>query len=133
MALNNFADVQNLLNNFVASAGVTPTQAPHGVFWDTDYESFMNLSIFGEYPVVDKGNSAGSNIILALKGELSGIPQMPQPDPPYNNANPSQSEVISELSAWIDAGCPNGSASGGLQGGAPTERKSDDDGGDNPY
>ncbi|MET1112130.1 MAG: hypothetical protein ABWX67_11450 [Allosphingosinicella sp.] len=125
MALNNFADVQNLLNDFVASAGVSPTQAPHGVFWDTDYESFMNLSIFNEYPVVDKGNAAASNIILALQGNLSGIPQMPQPDPPYNSANPSQDEVIAALSAWINAGCPNGSSEGS-QGGPPTERRSDD-------
>lgn len=108
MALNNFADVQALLNNFVASAGVTPDQAPHGVFWDTDYESFMNLSIFGQYPVVEKGNSANSNIILALKGTLPDIPQMPQPSPPYNEANPSQDQVIEALSGWIDAGCPNG-------------------------
>jgi hypothetical protein len=129
MALNNFADVQNLLNNFVASAGVTPAQAPHGVFWDTDYESFMSLSIFGEYPVVDKGDAAASNIILALQGTLSGIPQMPQPSPPYNEANPSQDEVIAELSAWINAGCPNG-ASDGLQDGPPVEKRSDD--GDGP-
>jgi hypothetical protein len=119
MALNNFADVQNLLNNFVASAGVTPAQAPHGVFWDTDYESFMNLSIFDQYPVVTKGDAATSNIILALMGTLPDIPQMPQPSPPYESASPSQSDVIAELSAWINAGCPNGGAAANESGPGP--------------
>ena len=56
---------------------------------------------------------------------------MPQPSPPYNNANPSQDEVIAALSGWIDAGCPNGAAaqaSGGTDG-PPTERRSDDESG----
>lgn len=108
--LNNFADVQNLLNTFVASAGVTPQQAPHHVFWNTDYESFMQLKIFGKYQVVVPNDVAGSDIIAALNGTLSGIPRMPRPSPPYDNASPSQEDVVAALSGWIEAGCPNGAA-----------------------
>jgi hypothetical protein len=124
ITLNNFTDVQNLLNNFVASAGVTPQLAPHHVFWNTDYDSFMKLKIFGQYQVVVPHNVGASDIIAALNGTLSGIPRMPRPNPPYDAANPSQSDVVAALTAWINAGCPNGSTaakpkagSGGKAGG----------------
>jgi hypothetical protein len=60
---------------------------------------------------------------------------MPQPSPPYNSANPSQDEVIQALSAWIDAGCPNGAAAqaSGGDDGPPTERRSDDESGGSRY
>ncbi|HYI39409.1 MAG TPA: hypothetical protein VE053_03735 [Allosphingosinicella sp.] len=108
--LNDFADVQNLLNAFVASAGVTPQEAPHHTFWNTDYQSFMQLKIFGKYQVVVPKDVAASDIIAALNGTLAGIPRMPRPSPPYDNASPSQDDVVAALSAWIEAGCPNGAA-----------------------
>jgi len=41
-----------------------------------------------------------------LKGTLEGYPQMPQPSTPYNAETPTQDDVISEISALIDSGCP---------------------------
>jgi len=107
--LKNYQDVQNLLNSFVSANSLTPALAPHGVFWNTlSYDQFVtgNVPNLG-VPVLVKGNSADSNIIQVLKGTSSEFPPMPQPNPPYNDKSPSQNDVISQLSAWIDAGCPN--------------------------
>lgn len=120
--LKNYADVQTLLNSFVASAGVTPSLAPHHVFWQAlSYEQFITGNVpgvSGNYKILVVGNSAQSNIIMALSGTPNSpfdpnkgtIGQMPYPNAPYNSANPSQNDVITALAAWIDAGCPNGSA-----------------------
>jgi hypothetical protein len=115
--LNSYADVQTLLNDFVASAGVTPGLAPHGIFWETlSYDEFTTGNVPGIHPPVQilvKGDAASSNIILALSGEgpLFGpggrIGQMPRPDPPYDSASPSQADVITALSNWINANCPD--------------------------
>ena len=118
--LNSYADVQNLLNTFVTSAGVTPAGAPHGVFWTTlSYEEFTTGNVpgvghayGGPYKILEIGDSKNSNLIQILCDPNSTIAknlgQMPQPSPPYNNATPSQDEVCSALSDWIDRKCPNG-------------------------
>jgi hypothetical protein len=121
--LNNYADVQNLLNAFVAATvpPVTPGLAPHGIFWNTlSYEEFTTGNVPGVHyhgkalPILVIGNAAASNIIQALSGTAGspfgpggGIGQMPRPTPPYNSGNPSQTEVIAALSEWINNGCPN--------------------------
>jgi hypothetical protein len=108
--LNSYADVQAALNNFVQQAGVTPGQAPHGVFWlNLTYEQFTtgnvpNISP-GPWKILVVGNSKNSNIIQILSGiggAFDDFGQMPQPNPPYAG----QIALIAELAAWIDAGCP---------------------------
>jgi hypothetical protein len=111
--LNNYADVQAALNHFVQQAGVTPGQAPHGAFWTSmTYEEFTTGTVPGNvvggpWKILEVGNSQGSNIIQILSGTgdvTNANGQMPQPNPPYN---PEQATLITELAAWLDAGCPN--------------------------
>lgn len=118
VTINNYTDLQTVLNDFVSSAGVTPAQAPHGTFWNSlSYSDFIN----GEVPhvpgfkILTVGDASTSNIVMALAGtpgspfdpNTGNIGQMPQPNPPYDDATPSQAEVIAALSAWINNGCPN--------------------------
>jgi hypothetical protein len=113
MALKNYAQVQAALNAFVAKAGVTPGQAPHGAFWNSlTYDQFINGNIPGVQPgpwkILVVGDSKNSNIIQILSGTgdaYNDFGQMPQPNPPYE---PEQTTLIGELAAWIDAKCPNG-------------------------
>jgi hypothetical protein len=112
-AIKNYADVQAALNNFVQQAGVTPGQAPHGTFWNTmSYTDFTtgnvpNVSQGGPWKILVVGDSKSSNIIQILSGvgnAFNYFGQMPQPNPPYE---PEQTQLIAQLAAWIDAGCPN--------------------------
>jgi hypothetical protein len=112
MAISNYADVQNALNTFVKQAGVTPGQAPHGAFWNTmSYDQFTTGNVpgvpGGPWKILVIGSSQQSNIIQILMGvgkAADTFGQMPQPNPPYN---PEQTQLITDLSGWIDAGCPN--------------------------
>lgn len=82
-------------------------QSPHGAFWSTlAYQDFVtgdvpNLGI----PILVKSNSAGSNLILALRGKApfdgSQFPRMPADGPPFLT-----DAQIGPIAAWIDAGCP---------------------------
>lgn len=121
ITMSNFADVQKYLSQFVTAAGVTPALAPHGVFYhDLNYSQFTTGDVPGVagYKILEVGNSAKSNIIMALAGTPNSpfdpnsgtIGQMPQPSPPYDSSSPTESDIISALSKWIDAGCPNANA-----------------------
>ncbi|HRQ64411.1 MAG TPA: hypothetical protein PKZ76_06050 [Xanthomonadaceae bacterium] len=110
--LKSYADVQQALDSFVATAGVPIAGAPHGPFWKTlSYQQFVTGNVPNVNPafkILVKGDPANSTIIQILKGtgEAAGIfGQMPRPSPPYN---PEQANLISALSDWIAAGCPNG-------------------------
>lgn len=116
--INSYAAVQNLLNDFVTSAGVTPALAPHKVFWeDLDYNEFVTGNVpgvqGGTIPILVKGDADSSNLIKILKGPLTSfrINQMPEYSPPYNAASPSQSDVINGLTYWIINNCPEFAAS----------------------
>lgn len=82
-------------------------QSPHGAFWNTlSYNDFVNGTVPNvEVSIVIKGNSAQSNLILALRGQPpfdgSQFPQMPADGPPYLTE-----AQIAPIAAWIDAGCP---------------------------
>lgn len=119
--INNYSDLQNLLNKFVAGSGVTPGLAPHKVFWNTlTHEEFITQDVPGVpgFKILVVGNAAESNIIQALSGTPNtpfdpndpnaSIGQMPQPSPPYNASAPTQTDVIAALTDWINNGCPNG-------------------------
>jgi hypothetical protein len=113
---NNYADVQAGLTAFVNQAGVNIEGAPHGAFWQTlDYTEFTTGDIpgvtrGGPWPILVCGQSANSNIIQILEGigtAAQNFGRMPRPRPPYE---PEQSDTITALAAWIDAGCPNPSS-----------------------
>lgn len=112
MAISSYAELQQFITNILKENGNHPEDAPHGSFWDNlSYEQFVtgNVPGVGPYPILIKGNSAQSNIILALKGEPpfdgSVFNQMPADGPPYFT-----DEQIQEIADWIDAGCPNGTS-----------------------
>jgi hypothetical protein len=81
--------------------------SPHGAFWSTlSYNDFVTGDVPNMgMPVLVKGSSAKSNIILALTGQPpfdgSQFSQMPADGPPFLTA-----AQIAPIAAWIDAGCP---------------------------
>lgn len=116
--LNSFAEVQDLLDKFVAANQLTPGPAPHGVFWrqwgdgsPTTYTDFTTGDVPGiGLPILVKGNAAKSNLITILSGPLGRLPQMPRPNPPYNANTPTQDDVVAALTDWINNNCPDTSS-----------------------
>lgn len=122
--ISSYADLQNYLNatlkGLISSQTGndelqdTETQSPHGAFWNTlTYEQFVTgnvPNVFPAMPILVKGSSQTSNIILALQGaagtpfdpNTGSIGQMPADGPPFFTA-----AQIQPVSDWIDAGCPN--------------------------
>jgi hypothetical protein len=102
-----FAQVQNALQTFVQTNHIPISGAPHGNMWERgtpaeQYQNFVTGVAIPGYPILQKGNGKGSNIILALSGlspfDGSEFPQMPAGGP-YLDA-----DTIAAISAWIDAG-----------------------------
>lgn len=128
MALTNYAAVQKyltgILNRNISTVTGNSEQAdsanaPHGVFWNNlTYDQFVNGNVPGvndpstgqPMPILVKGNSKKSNIILALQGaagtpfeaNTGSIGQMPADGPPFLTA-----DQVQPIADWIDAGCPN--------------------------
>jgi hypothetical protein len=108
--LNSYADVQQYLDNLIATLGSNIGGAPHGAFWNTmNYQQFTTGNVpgvSGNWKVLEVGSSTTSNIILALRGDSpfdgSTFPQMPADGPPFADAG-----QIQPLADWIDHGCPN--------------------------
>jgi hypothetical protein len=113
MALLSFGAVQAFLTKVMDDNHEmgTMARAPHRDFWNSlTYEEFTeglmpHLKI--PLPILVKGNSAASNLILSLRGEG------PLFDPKTGKIGPMPlhgtrfTEVqIRELANWIDAGCP---------------------------
>jgi hypothetical protein len=114
--LNTFADVQNFIDQVLNANGQTGGlgASPHGAFWRTmKYDDFVTGNVPGvkddagnPMPVLVKGSSATSNLILALQGTAGifgpqgTIGQMPANGPPW--FTPDQ---ITSIANWIDAGC----------------------------
>lgn len=124
MALTSFADVQKFFNDFIAEHGIQITGAPHGAFWETSYDDFVNGNVPGGSQTADPntgqplkilviGHPEQSNIIFALAGTAgtfwdnnSGpnnqgyFGQMPYNGPYFST------DQINDLSDWIKNNCP---------------------------
>jgi hypothetical protein len=116
--LNSFSDVQKFITKVLTDNGDigSVTGAPHKAFWsDLSYDQFVNGNVPGvpdpasgkPVPILVKGNSANSNLILSLQGKgplfdptTGSIGQMPFQGTPF-----SDDQIIS-IANWIDAGCP---------------------------
>jgi hypothetical protein len=117
--LNSFADVQNFITKVLTDnreIGDVPN-SPHKAFWKTStYDEFVNGSVPGvtdpatgqPIPILVKGNSTISNLILSLQGKgplfdptTGSIGQMPADGPPIFT-----DDQIMSIAQWIDAGCP---------------------------
>ena len=119
MALRSFAAVQTFITTVLAQNGEEGgvPGAPHKAFWATlSYDDFVNGAVpgvqdpttGGPIPILVKGNSAQSNLILSLQGKgplfdpnTGTFGQMPANGPPMFT-----SDQIQQLADWIDAGCP---------------------------
>jgi hypothetical protein len=107
-AFQTFAQVQNALQTFVDNNNIPISDAPHGVMWARgttpaeQYTAFTTGDAIGGYPIMQVGNGAASNIILALSGQApfdgSTFPQMP-PGGPYLDQN-----TVTMISNWISNG-----------------------------
>ena len=120
MALHNYKDVQAFISNIMEEnkvAGAPPPKSPHKAFWlSMAYDDFVNGDVPGvkdpatgnPITILSKGNSATSNLVLALRG------QGPLFDPnhgafgrmPANSQTPFTDNQIKEIADWIDRGCP---------------------------
>lgn len=135
--LNSYEDVKNHLNQILtANDQMGATQfAPHGDWWNSmTYEEFVSGNVPGDIgsdqpmPILVRGNSAQSNIVMALQGtagtpfdpETGSIGQMPASGPLFTK------DQIQPLADWIDAGCPDGvvNAGAGDGGGQPPDGRS---------
>lgn len=110
--------VQQFIISILKANGQTAGHAPHKDFWATlSYPDFVtgpvpNVSdpVTGDpMPILVKGDSAKSNLILALRGakgtvfdpDTGAFGQMPANGPPFFT-----DDQINSIAAWIDAGCP---------------------------
>jgi hypothetical protein len=115
--INSFLDLQNFFTKVLTDnreIGGIPA-SPHAAFWKTmSYQQFVTGTVPGvtddagkPIPILVKGSSAASNLILSLqgKGPLFGpggsIGQMPANGPPMFT-----DDQIKSIANWIDAGCP---------------------------
>jgi hypothetical protein len=121
--LNSFTAVQQFINQVLSQnkeqGGVQVS--PHKAFWNTlTYDQFVNGNVPGvsdpntgnPVSILVKGNSAQSNLILALQGSgpmfgPGAFGQMPANGPPFFSA-----DQINSIAAWIDQGCPQRSRTG---------------------
>ncbi|MDB5310234.1 MAG: hypothetical protein JWO38_4436 [Gemmataceae bacterium] len=114
--LNHYADVQKFISSILSANGQSAAGAPHGTFWESlKYTDFVTGNVpnvadpnTGQpMPILIKGDSAHSNIILALQGvgpifgPNGAYGQMPADGPPFFT-----DDQINSIAAWIDAGCP---------------------------
>jgi hypothetical protein len=106
--------ITKVLTDNAEAGGVAAS--PHKAFWSAlTYAQFVNGNVPGvtddagqPIPILVKGNSAGSNLILSLQGKgplfdtnTGSIGQMPANGPPMFTV-----DQVNSIAAWIDAGCP---------------------------
>ena len=109
--MTGFNDIVDLLDGLVVGRSVRK----HGPFWrGKTRDDFVATKVFGR-PIIDLGDPAGSNLVLALKGEPPfGADQPDAPDTAIFSRMPSggpaaSPEIIATILAWIAAGCPDDS------------------------
>jgi hypothetical protein len=105
--LNSFDEVKALLNQFVTDNGTDLSGSPHGAFWNTDYDSFVNGDVPGVrgVKILVKGDPDKSNLIKILQGPITvngrTIERMPADGSPF-----MPPDKIASLAGWIRNNCP---------------------------
>jgi outer membrane protein assembly factor BamB len=116
--LKSYQEVQQLIVSTLKANNEPFNQAPHKDFWATlSYDEFVTGNVPNvqdpntgkPMPILVKGDSSKSNLILALRGakgtlfdpDTGAIGRMPANGPPYFTA-----AQINAIAGWIDAGCP---------------------------
>lgn len=120
MALHTYPEVQAFITKVMEEnkkPGAPAPAAPHKAFWLTlSYKDFTEGNVPGvldpvtkqPIPILIKGNSKASNLILSLRG-LGALfnPVNGSFGPmPANGRQLFTEEQVAELAGWIDAGCP---------------------------
>jgi len=121
--LNSFLDVQNFIDQILTQNGEQGgvPSSPHKAFWRTlTYDQFVGGNVPGNVtdqngqpiPILVKGNSAISNLILSLQGQGpifgpdGSIERMPANADPPGGPPFFTADQIASIAAWIDKGCP---------------------------
>lgn len=116
--LTSYPQVQQFISQILTANNQTGdvANAPHKAFWSNlTYSQFVSGNVPGvadpntgkPMPILVKGNSAQSNIIMALRGvgplfDANGsYGQMPADGPPFFT-----DDQITSIANWIDANCP---------------------------
>jgi hypothetical protein len=116
--LDHYVDVQKFIASILKANGQGWAGARHKNFWETlSYDEFVNGNVpnvpdpdtAAPIPILVKGNSAKSNIILALQGatgtmfdpDSGAIGRMPGNGPPFFS-----DDQIKSIADWIDRNCP---------------------------
>ena len=116
--LNHYPEVQSFIAAILKANSESAANAPHKDFWSTlSYDQFVNGNVPGvpdpttgkPMPILVSGNSAASNIIMALRGTKGTVfdpasgafGQMPADGPPMFT-----DDQIQSIANWIDANCP---------------------------
>jgi hypothetical protein len=116
--LDHYPDVQQFITAILKANGEYPVGGPHKNFWETlSYDEFVDGNVPGvkdptthqPMPILVKGKSAQSNLILALRGaqntvfdpNTGDIGQMPANGPPFFT-----DDQINSIADWIDRNCP---------------------------
>ena len=112
--MSGFSQVQQILDTAVGGPTAV-VGGPHGAFWrGKTRDQFVVLQVVG-LPIVTLGDSAGSNMVKALRGQAPfgqdiGTPGATFPRMPAD-LDPVPDDQIAIIAAWIDAGCPDQVAS----------------------
>ena len=120
-----FKRVKDYLNAIEANGNVPAANAPHGVWWNIDYPSFVNgvvptkICNGAPVPILNHGNLTQSAFFLILQHGWCGAPPMPQmpltgpfiTSPGYSVQLPdgtavTGAQIIKDLGDWLAAGAP---------------------------
>jgi len=118
-----FNRVKDYLNAIAANANLDPSNSGHGVFWNTDYNSFIYGPVPSKtcgptpVPIINSADKVNSAFYLILKGSWCTAPIMPQmpktgpfvTDPGYSVDLPdgttiSGVQILQDIENWLRGG-----------------------------
>ena len=106
--LKRFEKVKQILDDAVQNQDI----GAHGAFWrPLNLEAFKEKRVFGRQ-LVNPGNGAQSNLVLALRGQMPfgsdmGVNDASYPRMPAGGFPPVPDDRIAFIEKWIDDGCPD--------------------------
>jgi hypothetical protein len=106
--MKRFEKVKQILDEAVQNQEI----GAHGAFWrPLNLEAFKTKKVFGRQ-LVNPGNGAQSNLVLALRGQAPfgediGTPDAIYPRMPAGGFSPVSGDRIGFIEKWINDGCPD--------------------------